>query len=164
MALKHQYFQVGQNLNYSSTQPLNNSQQFLKSANIQKPKLSARQPLNISNNLFSTNNLNTNLTSGLNLNLSNGGIGTGLNNALNNSAKNNIGLNGDLSKNNAFNTGILNSNFNNSNSNLLTSNSKPVAPVQPLVYSFGQLNYNPRKSLWSPDKKKKEDTIADILG
>lgn len=138
MALKHQYFQVGQVLNFANTQTLNNPTFGLKSsAHVQKAvnlMSGKRQSLNISNS--------------------------------NNSFANNL-LNGSIN-NNSFNisSALNNSSFNaNSNINNGVFNSsnvgKPVAPVQPLVYSFGQTNF-PRKSLWSPEKKK-DDTFTDIL-
>lgn len=170
MALKHQYFQVGQQLNFGNSQNLSNSQQFAirASANIQKPtKLlsGVRQSLNIGNNsntnvntsfnnsfsnLLNTNSFNnisntkTHIPNGLNsTNISNGlNNSNNISNILNNTntvIPNNV--------NNTFNTNVTN---------------KPIAPIQPLVYSFGQSNYA-RKSIWTPEKKK-EDTIADILG
>lgn len=171
MALKHQYFQIGQPLNFNNSQNLNNSQQFAirPSAGIQKStKLlsAARQSFNLANtntsfnnltNLLNTNSFATNnLTNVTNNGLNNSNNLTSLLNNSNNisSLLNNSNVNTTVNANGVSNT------FNSNNISSVTN--KPIAPIQPLVYSFGQANYA-RKSLWTPDKKK-EDTIADILG
>lgn len=128
MALKHPYFQVGQNnlISFNNNQILNN-QPFINNKSSAKTKL------------LSANKINLNAS----------------NNSLINSSLNNFNINNTLNFNSSLNkSGLFNSNLN---------TNKPVQPVQPLVYSFGQSNFN-RKSLWSPEKKKKEDTIAEILG